>query len=189
MNIVARAEGLTTRPREERGVAPRASSDPAGLFKRRAAPARAVPAVAGLVGGAAPFAGLPAAAIPGPSSGAFLVQSAASCVLGLAFVRVLDKAVQGLAPRSGGAGEEVSATRSAAHSPAAVRPAGAFAPVRSLGILALPGLHKLYTLFKGVPVLAPVPEDGASPFAATPGAYAFALGLFAVLGPTRLLAG
>lgn len=188
MDIVARAKGLITRPREEWGVIAGEPSDTAGLFKGYVVPVSAIPAVAGFVG-AALFAGMFAAVIPGFSLGGLLVQSVASYVLGLAFVWVFGKIVQALAPRFGGTGEEVPAMKLAAYSPTAMWLAGAFALLPPLGVLALLGLYSLYILYKGVPVVTRVPEDKASLFTLALVACAFALNLLVVLALAPLLAG
>ena len=126
-------------------------------------PVSAVPAVAGFIG-AALFARMFAAVLPGFSLGGLLVQSVVSYILGLAGVWVFGKIVQFLAPRFGGTGEEVPAMKLAAYSPTASWLAGVFAVFPPLSILALLGLYSLYILYKGVPVVARVPEDRALVF-------------------------
>ena len=166
MDIVARAKGLITRPRDEWAAIAREPSDTAALFKSYVMPMSAIPAVAGFVG-AALFARMFAAVLPGFSLGGLLVQSAVSYVLGLAFVWVFGKVVQALAPRFGGTGEEVPAMKLAAYSPTAMWLAGVFALVPPLAILSLLGLYSLYILYKGVPVVTRVPEDRALVFTLT----------------------
>ena len=188
MDIVARAKGLITRPREEWAAIAREPSDTAALFKSYVMPVSAIPAVAGFVG-AALFARMFAAALPGFSLGGLLAQSVVSYVLGLAFVWVFGKIVQALAPRFGGTGEEVPAMKLAAYSPTAMWLAGVFALLPPLGILALLGLYSLYILYKGVPVVARVPEDRALVFTLVLVACAFALNLLAVLVLAPLFTG
>jgi Yip1-like protein len=163
MDIVARAKGLITRPREEWQAIAREPSDTAGLFKGYVIPVSAIPVVAGFVG-AAIFARTFAAALPGFSIGGLLVQSVLSYVLGLAGVWVFGKIVQALAPRFGGTGEEAAAMKLAAYSPTAMWLAGVFALVPPLSILTLLGLYSLYILYKGAPVVTGVPEDKALVF-------------------------
>ena len=71
MDIVARAKGLITRPREEWMAIAREPSDTASLFKGYVMPVSAIPAVAGFVG-AALFARIFAAVLPGFSLGGLL---------------------------------------------------------------------------------------------------------------------
>jgi Yip1-like protein len=142
MDIVARAKGLITRPREEWQAIAREPSDTAGLFKGYVVPMAAIPAVAAFVGAAA-FAGVFAAALPGFSLGGLLAQCVVSYVLGLAGVWVFGKIAQALAPRFGGTGEEVPAMKLAAYSPTAMWLAGAFALVPPLSFLVLLGLYSL----------------------------------------------
>lgn len=158
MDIVARAKGLITRPREEWGIIAREPSDTASLFTGYVIPMSAIPAVAGLIG-LALFARMFAPALPGFSLGALLVQSVVSYVLGLVVVWLFGKIVQVLAPRFGGTGEEGPAMKLAAYSPTASWLAGIFTIVPPLAILALLGLYSLYILYKGVPVVLGVPED------------------------------
>jgi len=159
MDIVARAKGLITRPREEWGIIAGEPSDTASLFKGYVIPVSAIPAVAGLIGLA-----MFAAVLPGLSVGALLVQSLVSYILGLAGVWVFGKIVQALAPRFGGTGEEAPAMQLAAYSPTAMWLAGVFALVPPLAILSVLGLYSLYILYRGVPVVARVPEEKALVF-------------------------
>ena len=163
MDIVARAKGLITRPREEWSVIAGEASDTASLFKGYVMPMAAIPAIASFIG-LALFARMFAGVLPGFSIGALLVQSILSYILGLAGVWVFGKIVQFLAPRFGGSGEEVPAMKLAAYSPTASWLAGAFAILPPLSILALLGLYSLYILYKGVPVVTRVPEDRALVF-------------------------
>jgi hypothetical protein len=188
MDIVARARGLITRPREEWQAIAGEPSDTAGLFKNYVAPLSAIPAVAGFIG-VALFARMFAVVLPGFSLGGLLVQTVVSYLLGLVAVWVFGKIVQALAPRFGGTGEEAPAMKLAAYSPTAMWLAGVFALVPPLGIFALLGLYSFYILYKGVPVVAGVPEDKALVFTLALVACAVALNLLIalVLGP--LLAG
>jgi Yip1 domain len=160
MDIVARARGLITRPREEWGIIAGEPADTASLFKGYVMPMAAIPVVASFTG-LALFARMFAGMLPGFSIGALLVQSIVSYILGLAGVWVFGKIVQILAPRFGGTGEEVAAMKLAAYSPTASWLAGVFAILPPLAILALLGLYSLYILYKGVPVVTRVPHDKA----------------------------
>ena len=180
MDIVARAKGLITRPREEWQAIAGEPSDTAGLFKGYVMPMSAIPMVAGFIG-AAIFATMFAAALPGFSIGAILAQSVVSYVLGLAGVWVFGKVVQALAPRFGGTREEVPAMKLAAYSPTAVWLAGVFALVPPLAILAVLGFYSLYILYKGVPVVTRVPEDKALVFTLALVACAILINVLTVL--------
>lgn len=180
MDIVARAKGLITRPREEWQAIAGEPSDTASLFKGYVIPMSAVPVVAGFIG-AAIFVRMFAEALPGLSIGALLAQSVVSYVLGLAGVWVFGKVVQALAPRFGGTGEEVPAMKLAAYSPTAMWLAGVFALVPPLAILAVLGFYSLYILYKGVPVVTRVPEDKALVFTLALMACAFLVNLLTVL--------
>ncbi len=188
MDIVARAKGLITRPREEWTAIAGEPSDTASLFKGYVIPVSAIPVVAGFIG-AALFARMFAAVLPGFSLGGLLLQSVVSYVLGLAGVWVFGKIVQALAPRFGGTGEEVPAMKLAAYSPTAMWLAGVFALFPPLGVLALLGLYSLYILFKGAPVVARVPEDRALVFTLVLILCAFALNLLVVLVLAPLFTG
>lgn len=163
MDIVARARGLITRPREEWGVIAGEPSSTAELLKGYVVPMSAIPAVAGFVG-LAVFARMFAAVLPGFSVGALLVQSVLTYLLGLLWVWVFGKIVRALAPSFGGTGEEGPAMKLAAYSPTASWLAGAFTLVPSLAVLALLGLYSLYIIYAGVPVVARVPRERALAF-------------------------
>lgn len=187
MDIVARARGLITRPREEWEAIVREPSDTPGLFKGYVIPVSAIPVVAGFIG-AAIFARMFAGVLPGFSIGALLTQSVLSYVLGLAGVWVFGKVVQALAPRFGGTGEEAPAMKLAAYSPTAMWLAGVFALVPPLAILTLLGLYSLYILYKGVPIVARVPENKALVFTLALVVCAIAINLLVVLAISPLLA-
>lgn len=179
MDIVARAKGLITRPRDEWAVIAREPSDTASLFTGYVAPVSAIPAIAGFIG-LALFAGMFSAVLPGFSVGALLVQSIVSYILGLAGVWVFGKIAQFLAPRFGGTGEELPAMKLAAYWPTAFWLAGAFAIIPILGILALLGFYSFYILYKGVPVVTGVPEDRALVF--TLALIACGIAVYVVIG-------
>ena len=187
MDIVARAQGLITRPREEWQAIAGEPSDTASLFKGYVIPMSAIPVVAGLIG-AAIFAGMFAAVLPGFSIGALLAQSVVSYILGLAGVWVFGKVVQALAPRFGGTGEEVPAMKLAAYSPTAMWLAGVFALVPPLAFLAVLGFYSLYILYKGAPVVTRVPEDKALVFTLALIVCAFLINLLTVLMISAVLA-
>ncbi len=184
MDIVARAKGLITRPREEWQAIAGEASDTAGLFKGYVIPMSAIPAVAGFIGWAI-FARMFAAALPGLSVGALLVQSVVSYVFGLAGVWVFGKIAQALAPRFGGTGEEAPAMKLAAYSPTASWLAGVFVVFPPLAIFALLGFYSLYILYKGVPVVTRVPENRAPVFTLALIACGFAV--YLVLGSVASL--
>lgn len=187
MDIVARAKGLITRPREEWQAIAREPSGTADLFKGYVIPVSAIPVVCGFIG-AALFARMFAEMLPGFSIGGLLVQSVLSYVLGLALVWVFGKIVQALAPRFGGTGEEAPAMKLAAYSPTAMWLAGVFALLPPLSILTLLGLYSLYVLYTGVPVVARVPEDKALVFTLTLVLCAIVINLLAFLVISPLLA-
>ncbi len=186
MDIVARAKGLITRPREEWAAIAGEPSDTAGLFKGYVVPMSAIPAVAGFIG-AALLARMLAPMLPGLSFGALLTQTVVSYVLGLAGVWVFGKIAQALAPRFGGTGEEVPAMKLAAYSPTAMWLAGVFALIPPLGILALLGLYSFYILYKGVPVVMRVQEDRALVFTLALVACGIAVNLLIALVLSPLL--
>jgi hypothetical protein len=187
MDIVARAKGLITRPREEWQTIAGEPSDTAALFKGYVIPVSAIPAVAGFIGMAI-FARMFADVLPGFSLPGLLVQSVVSYILGLAAVWVFGKIVQALAPRFGGTGEETPAMKLAAYSPTAMWLAGVFALVPPLSILTLLGLYSFYILYKGVPVALRVPEDRALPFTLALVVCAILVNLLIVLVISPLLA-
>ncbi|MBV1795907.1 Yip1 family protein [Siccirubricoccus sp. G192] len=165
MDIVARARGLIMRPREEWQVIAREPADTAGLFTGYAMPLALIPAVSGLIGSmllGSMLGGLPGMARIG--IGAMLLHTVTAYVLGLVAVWVLGKIVQALAPKSGGVADEVAAMKLAVYSYTATWLAGIFAIIPILAILGLLGLYSLYIFYKGVPVVARVPEDRALGF-------------------------
>ena len=165
MDIVARAKGLIMRPREEWQVIAAEPADTASLFTGYAMPLALIPAVAGLIGSAmlgSMLGGLPG--MPRAGIGALLLHSATAYVLGLVAVWVLGKIVQALAPKFGGMADEVAAMKLAVYSYTAAWLAGIFAIIPILAILGLLGLYSLYIFYKGVPVMARVPEDRAVGF-------------------------
>lgn len=109
-----------------------------------------------------------------------------SCALGLAGVWVSGKIVQALAPRFGGAGEELAAVKLAAYSPTAMWLAGAFALLPPFSIFALLGFSSPY---RSIPVAAPAPESRALVFTLALIACAFALTLLIVVILASLMAG
>lgn len=187
MDIVARAKGLITRPLDEWRVIAGEPADTASLFKSYVMPMAAIPVVAGFIG-AAILVRMFAAVLPDLPIGTLLAQSIVSYILGLVGVWLFGKAVQALAPRFGGTGEEVPAMKLAAYSPTAVWLAGAFALVPPLAILAFLGLYSLYILYKGVPVVVRVPEDKALVFTLALVVCAIVINVLILLVATPLLA-
>jgi hypothetical protein len=163
MDIVARAKGLITRPREEWQAIAGEATDTAALFKGYVAPMAAIPAVASFIG-LAVFARTFVPGLPGLSIGSLLAQTVVTYLLGLAGVWIFGKLAQALAPRFGGSGEDMPAMKLAAYSPTAFWLAGVFTLVPPLAILGLLGLYSLYILYKGVPVVLRVPEEKALVF-------------------------
>ena len=187
MDIVARAKGSTTRPREGWRAIAGEPSDAASLFKGWVVPVSAIPAAAGFVG-LAVFARMFEGVLPGFSVGAPLARGVVAYVLGLAAVWVFGEVVQALAPRFGGTGEEVPAVEFAAYSPTAFWLAGVFASSPPLGVFTLLGLCGLYILHQGTPVVTGVPENDALVFTLALVVCAIAVNLLIGLAISPLLA-
>ncbi len=165
MDIVARARGLILQPGEEWYRIAAETTDTRSLFTAYAMPMAAVPAAAGFIGGAmiARTMGLH----PGMErigTGTLLLYSIIAYLLGLAGVWLLGKIIQALAPRFEGSRDEVAAMKLAVYSPTASWLAGIFAILPPLSFLSLLGLYSLYIFYRGVPVVAGVPQDRALGF-------------------------
>jgi hypothetical protein len=159
MAIVERAKALILQPAQEWRAIAAEPADTKSLFTGYAMPLAAVPAVAGFIGTAI-FAGTVGGAlgveigIPG-----LLLHAILGYVLGLVGVWVWGKIIQALAPRFGGVADETSAMKLAVYSPTAAWVAGIFAIVPPLAMFAILGLWSLVIFYKGVPIIARVPQD------------------------------
>ncbi len=166
MDIVARAKALILQPRQEWQVIAAEPADTRGLILGYAAPLSLIPAVCGLVG--AVMLGSMMSNMVGVRIGFFslLLHAIASYVMGLGGIWVLGKVIQNLAPRFGGAAEEVPAMKLATYSATASWLAGVFMLIPVLGIFGLLGLYSLYLFYTGAPAVTRVPADKAGVFTA-----------------------
>jgi len=159
MNIVARATGLILRPEQEWRVIAAEPAETGSLLTDYAVPVAAIPAAASFIGMAL-FAGMLGNAFGvriGPFS--LLLHTIAGYVLSLVGVWVWGRIIAMLAPRFGGVGDETAAMKLAVYSPTASWAAGIFAIIPPLAILSILGLYSLYIFYKGVPIVARVPQD------------------------------
>ncbi|MDI3306497.1 MAG: Yip1 family protein [Acetobacteraceae bacterium] len=161
MDIVARAKGLILQPKEEWYRIAGETADTRSLFTAYAMPMAAIPAVAGFIGGAM-IAGMMGMRHIG--IGTLLLQSIVAYLLSLAGVWVLGKIIHALAPRFEGNRDEVAAMKLAVYSPTASWLAGIFFILPPLSVLSILGLYSLYIFYRGVPVVAGVPQHLALGF-------------------------
>ncbi|MBX6743235.1 MAG: YIP1 family protein [Acetobacteraceae bacterium] len=160
MDIVARAKGLILQPKEEWYRIAGETADTRSLFTAYAMPMAAIPAAAGFIGWA--MIGGMLSMHPGMRHigiGALLLQSIVTYLLSLVGVWVLGKIIHALAPRFEGNRDEVAAMKLAVYSPTASWLAGIFFILPPLSFLCILGLYSLYIFYRGVPVVAGVPQD------------------------------
>jgi hypothetical protein len=156
MDIVARAQGMLTRPREEWAVVAGEATDARSLFTGYAMPLAAIPAVVGFI--ALLFAGV------GFFRALFL--AIVQYVLSLVAIWIVGKIVEFLAPKFGGATDEPQAMKLVVYSGTAwwLAMILAFIPILNLIIVLLGALYSLYTFYIGAPIVVRVPEDRALVF-------------------------
>jgi len=155
MDIVARAQGMLMRPREEWAVVAGEPADTKSLFMGYAVPLAAIPAVMGFL----------AALLWTGGRGLFgaLLASIVSYILGLVGLWVIGKVVEFLAPKFGGAADEPQAMKLVVYSYTAAWVAGIVLIIPVIGgIIALLGaLYSLYTFYIGAPIVVRVAENQA----------------------------
>ncbi len=153
MDIVARAQNMIMRPREEWAVIAGEPADSRSLLAGYAAPLAAIPAVAGFV---AVLMWTGGRGVAGALTGAIL-----NYVLTLVGVYVIAKVVEFLAPKFGGVADEPTAMKLVVYAFTASWVAGAAVIVPLIGwiVALLGGLYSLYTFYIGTAPVARVPGN------------------------------
>ena len=164
MELLIRIKAILLTPHTEWLVIAQEKGEPAALFMRYVAILALVPALArfigtALVGGYAPVLSSLAGALVTYLSGFAIVY-------GLALIIV------GLAPRFGAQKDFASALKLAVYSFTPVWLAGIFLIVPGLSFLIIMGLHGVYLLWTGLPILMRAPAEKALPYAAVVAACA-----------------
>lgn len=154
-----RVKNILVQPRGEWEVIAREPSTIGGLYRGYVAPLAAIGPIAAMVGQSLVGFGVPGLGRYRVPLGSALVQAIVTYVLSLAAVYVLALVIDALAPRFEGRKDPEQAFKLAAYSSTAAWLAGIFALVPALGFLSILGLHSLYLLYLGVPVVMKVPES------------------------------
>jgi hypothetical protein len=164
MELLIRIKAILLTPHTEWLVIAQEKGEPAALFVRYVAILALVPALArfigaALVGGYAPVLSSLAGALVTYLSGFAIVY-------GVALI------IAGLAPLFGAQKDFASALKLAVYSFTPVWLAGIFLIVPGLSFLIIMGLHGVYLLRTGLPVLMRAPAEKALPYAAAVAACA-----------------
>jgi hypothetical protein len=176
MEMLNRVKAILLTPHAEWHVIAKEKSEASALFIRYLAILALIPALArcigtSLIGGYAPI----------PSS---LVGALVTYVSAFAVVYILALIIDALAPRFQAQKDFARALKLAVYSSTPVWMAGLFLLVPGLSFLVILGLHGVYLLWAGLPVLMQVPAGKALPYAAVVAGCALimAVGLGLVFG-------
>lgn len=158
--LVNRVKSILTNPKAEWEVIEQEPATVSGLYRGYIVPLAAIPAVAGLIGGAVVgIAGFRTPLIGG------IIGAVVGYLLSLAMVYILALIIDALAPSFDGQKNRMQALKVAAYSSTAGWVAGIFSLIPMLGILALlGGLYSLYLLYLGLPRLMKSPEEKSVPY-------------------------
>src|SRR3977135_357630 len=177
MDLLRRIKAILSTPHAEWPVIAREKGEASALFVPYVAILAAVPALArftgtSLVGGYAPIV---------PSLAGALV----TYLAGFAIVYGLALVIAVLAPRFGAQRDFAGALKLAVYSSTPVWLAGIFWLVPGLSFLVILGLHGVYLLWAGLPILLRVPDAKALPYAAVVAGCALivTVGLGRLAGP------
>jgi hypothetical protein len=153
MDIVARAQGMLTRPREEWAVVAGEPGDTKSLLMGYAVPLAAIPAAVGFLVSLMTGVGIIRA----------LFLAIVQYVLSLVGIWLVSKIVEMLAPRFGGMADEPQAVKLVMYSYTAAWIASIVGIIPLIGwIVALLGaLYSLYTFYIGAPIVMRVAENRA----------------------------
>jgi hypothetical protein len=153
MDIVARAQGMLTRPREEWAVVAGEPGDTKSLLMGYAVPLAAIPAAVGFLVSLMTGVGIIRA----------LFLAIVQYVLSLVGIWLVSKIVEMLAPRFGGMANEPQAVKLVMYSYTAAWIASIVGIIPLIGwIVALLGaLYSLYTFYIGAPIVMRVAENRA----------------------------
>jgi len=145
-------------------VIAREKGEASALFMRYVAVLAAIPALARFIGTS--LVGWYAPIVPSLAGALVTYLSGFAIVYGVALI------IDALAPRFGAQKDFVHALKLAVYSCTPVWLAGIFWLVPGLSFLVILGLHGLYLLWAGLPILLRVPADKALPYAAVVGGCA-----------------
>jgi hypothetical protein len=177
MELLNRVKAILLTPHTEWPVIAREKSDVSALFMRYVAILALIPALAHfigttLVGWYAPIWSSLAGAL-------------VTYLSGFAIVYVLALIIDALAPRFGAQKDFAGALKLAVHSYTPVWIAGIFWLLPGLSFLVILGLHGVYLLWAGLPILMRVPAGKALPYTAVVAGCGFiiAVGLGLIEAP------
>jgi hypothetical protein len=167
--LIKRLRGILLTPRAEWLVIAGEKGDASALFVRYVAILALFPALArfigaALIGGYAPILSSLAGAL-------VIYLSGFAIVYGLALI------IDALAPMFGAKKDLAAALRLAVHSATPVWIAGIFLLVPGLSFLVILGLHGVYLLWTGLPVLMQASPERTLPYAATAGGCALIMAI------------
>jgi hypothetical protein len=177
MELICRVKGILLKPHAEWPVIAQEKGEASALFIRYVAILALIPALArfigtALVGGYAP--------ILSSLAGALVIY-----LSGFITVYCLALIIDALAPMSGAKKDFAAALKLAVYSYTPVWVAGVFLLVPGLSFLVVLGLHGIYLVWTGLPILMRAPPERALPYAAMVGGCALiiALGLGLIEAP------
>ena len=158
MELLIRIKAILLTPHTEWLVVAKEKGEPAALFMRYVAILALVPALARFIGTA--LVGWYAPVLASLAGALVTYLSGFAIVYGLALI------IAGLAPRFGAQKDFASALKLAVYSFTPVWLAGIFLIVPGLSFLIIMGLHGVYLLWTGLPILMRAPAEKALPYAA-----------------------
>jgi hypothetical protein len=161
MELLIRIKAILLTPHTEWPVIAREKGEAAALFVRYVAILALVPALARFIGTA--LVGWYAPVLSSFGGALLTYVSGFAIVYGLALI------IEGLAPMFGGEKDFASALKLAVYSFTPVWLAGIFLLVPGLSFLVILGLHGVYLLWVGLPILMRAPAEKALPYAAAVG--------------------
>jgi hypothetical protein len=157
--LIKRLKGILLTPDTEWAAIAQEKGDASALFIRYVAILAVIPAVARFVGAA--LVGWYAPIWPSLAGALVIYLSGFAIVYGLALV------IDALAPMFGTQKDFAAALKLAVYATTPVWIAGIFLLVPGLSFLVILGLHGVYLLWTGLPVLMQAPPERTLPYAAT----------------------
>ena len=162
--LIRRLKGILLEPHTEWPVIAEDKGDAAALLIRYVAILALLPALARFIGTA--LIGWYAPILSSLAGALIIYLSGFAIVYGLALI------IDALAPMFGARKDFTAALKLAVYSTTPVWIAGIFLLVPGLSFLVILGLHGLYLLWTGLPVLMQAPPEKTLPYAATAGGCA-----------------
>lgn len=148
--LVARAQAILQRPREEWLVIQAEQTSVGALYRGYAMWLAAIPALATLIG---------TVVFGRAAIGSAVIAAVLSYVLSLGGTYLLGWIVNALAPTFAGTQDRVQAQKLAVYGSTAGWVAGIFGAIPALGFLAILGVYSLYLYWVGLPILMKSPPD------------------------------